>query len=301
MQRAAHAFADHVEKARRLSGDQHVAFAKDVAVDQRRAEILGAAFVVGVRIEFHAVFLGKVIDDVGVLLREVVAALEADADDLAAVARVAPGVMAESGVEPEMEILGGERTFDDVVELLADEKPRNLLRIIRIDGARDQRTRAIGADHPARAVIDRLAVPARVHQHVVAVVFECGERGFVVHLGAALLDRPVVGILAVQVRRGAAEKIHRHRHHRRKMKGHAAARGRLVQRLARQRPEVLDQKAVAARRQDAAADLVARQRFPLEHDGLEPGVGQPLGRRRRRQAGADDDDVNRTHGSVCQC
>jgi hypothetical protein len=41
-----------------------------------------------------------------VLLREIVAALEADADDLPPVAGVAPGVVAQPGVEPEMEILG---------------------------------------------------------------------------------------------------------------------------------------------------------------------------------------------------
>ena len=161
VQRAAHALADHVEETRGLPGDQHVALAEHVAVDQRRPEILGAAFVVGVRVQPHAVLFGEIVRPrsraCGV---EIVAALEADADDLPAVAGVAPGVMPQAGMEPEMEILGVERAIDDVVELLPDEKPRNLLRVVRIDRADHQRAGPVGADHLARAVFDRLAVSA---------------------------------------------------------------------------------------------------------------------------------------------
>ena len=45
MQCATHAFSDDIEKPGRLPGDQHIALAEDIAVDQRGAEILGAAFV----------------------------------------------------------------------------------------------------------------------------------------------------------------------------------------------------------------------------------------------------------------
>ena len=85
---------------------------------------------------------------------------------------------------------------------------------------------------------------------------------------------------------------------RRKMERHAAARRRLVQRLARQRAEILEQEPMAARRQDAAADLVARKLLSLEHDRFEPGVDETLGGRRGGQAGADDDDVNRARHGV---
>ena len=240
-------------------------------------------------------FFRQIVDDVGVLGGKVVAALEADADDLAAITGVTPGVMTKPGMKPEVEILFVERAFDDVVKLLADKEPRNLFRIIRIDGARHQRAGAVGADHPARAVFKWFAVFARVHQHMVAVIFESGERGFIMHLGAALLDRPVVGVFAMQVWRGAAEKIHRQRDHRRKVKGHAAAGGRCVQHLWRQRAEVFKQKAVTARRQDAAADFVARQCLAFEYDCFQAGIGEALGSGRRRKAGADDDDVNLTH------
>src|SRR4051812_9910761 len=132
MQRAAHAFADHIEEARRLSRDQHVALAEHVAVDQRRTEIFPAAFVVGMRLELHAMLLREVIDNVGVLLCEIVAALEADADDLLAVPRMAPRVMTEPRVKPEMEVLVIERAIDDAVEFLADEEPGDLLRVIGV-------------------------------------------------------------------------------------------------------------------------------------------------------------------------
>src|SRR6185369_177005 len=130
MQGAAHSLADHVEEACRLSGDEHVALAEYVAVDERRAEVLAAALVLGVRGEAHAVLFFQVAHHVLVPAREVVAALEAHAHDLAAVARMAPGVVPEGGMEPEMEIIRVERAVDDVVELLAHEEPGNLLGIV---------------------------------------------------------------------------------------------------------------------------------------------------------------------------
>jgi len=76
--------------------------------------------------------VGEIANDIGVLLREIVAALEADADDLPSVARVTPRVVSESGMKPEMKVFGTERAIDDVVELLPDEKPGDLLRLVRI-------------------------------------------------------------------------------------------------------------------------------------------------------------------------
>src|SRR5438309_11599 len=95
MQRAAHALADHVEKAGGLPRDQHVALAEDIAVDERRAEILRAALMRNVLGELYAVLLLEVALDPAVALVEVVAALEPYADDLLPVARMAPRVVAE--------------------------------------------------------------------------------------------------------------------------------------------------------------------------------------------------------------
>ncbi len=122
------------------------------------------------------------------------------------------------------------------------------------------------------------------------------KRSLVVNFGAASPDRPVVGVPAVQVGRGAAEEIHAHRHHAGEVEGHAPAGGGLVQCFARQRAEVLDQEAVAARGQDAAADLVAREFEALEDDGFEAGVDEALGGGRGREARADDDHIYRAHG-----
>src|SRR5436309_3258036 len=110
------------------------------------------------RLEFDGVLFREVVHDIRMFLREIVAALEADADNLPAIARMAPGVMPEPGMKPEMKIFRIERAIDDVVEFLPDEEPRNLLRIIGIDRARHERTRTVGADHLPRAVLDRLAV-----------------------------------------------------------------------------------------------------------------------------------------------
>ena len=145
--------------------------------------------------------------------------------------------------------------------------------------------------HVPPAVDYVLAALACVHDHMPPGVFHAGERGLVVHLRPALLDRPVVGIAPVQVRRGAAEEIHAHRDAAREMEGHAPAPGGVVQRLARNRPEVLQQKTVTARREDAAADLVPRQFLPLEDDGMQARVHQPLGGGGGGKARTHDDDV----------
>jgi hypothetical protein len=47
-----------------------------------------------------------------------------------------------------------------------------------------------------------------------------------------------------------------------------------------------------ARREDAAADFVARQFLALENYRFEPGVDETLGGGCGGQAGTDDDDVN---------
>jgi hypothetical protein len=184
-------------------------------------------------------------------------------------------------VEPEVEVIRVERAVDDVVELLADEEPRDLLRIVGIDRADDERARAVGTDHLPCLVFDVLALPARLDQHVIAAIFQADEGRAVVNLRAAALDRPVIRELPVQVRRGATEKIHGERDQAGEMERHPAARGRLVQHLARQRAEILDQEAVAARREDAAADLVARNslRSRITVSGPRPRCAWPPPRR----------------------
>ena len=241
---------------------------------------------------------GQIIHHGFVFFRKIVTALETHPDDLPSVAGMAPGVMPQTGMEPEMEIIWTQRAIDDVVKFLPDEKPGDRLRVVRVNRAYYQGTRPIGSDHLARAVFDRLAVLSRMDDHMIAVVLEPGKRGTVVDFRAASFYRPVIGVFAVQMRRGAAEKIQRHRHHAGEMEGHAAAGGRLVQHFARQRTEVLQQETVPARRQDAAADFVARQFLPLQDNGLQAGVDQALGGRGRGQTGADNDYVNGTHHVV---
>src|SRR6185436_20725006 len=136
-----------------------------------------------------------------------------------------------------------------------------------------------------------------VDDDMIAVIFQADEGRAVVDLGPAALDRPVVRVLPVQVRRGTAEEIHGQRDQAGKVERHPAARGRLVERLARQRAEILDQEAIAARREDAAADLVARQFLALEDHGLQARVHVALGRRGAGQARADDESVDRPHRS----
>jgi hypothetical protein len=68
-----------------------------------------------------------------------------------------------------------------------------------------------------------------------------------------------------------------------------------MQCLAWQRTEVLDQKTMSARRENAAADLVPRQFLALEHDRFEPGIHQPLGGGCGGKARADNDDVDVPH------
>src|SRR5258705_6764077 len=130
---------------------------------------------------------------------------------------------------------------------------------------------------------------------MVTVILQPDKRSLIVDFSAAALDRPVIGVFAVQMRGRAAEEIHRQRYHARKMESHAAARRRLVQRLARERAEVLEQKTMPARRGNAAADFVARQFLALKDYRFGTGVGEPLGRGRRGQAGPDGGEVNWTH------
>jgi len=54
---------------------------------------------------------------------------------------MAPGIVSEAGMEPEMKILAVERTFDDLLEFLADHEPGDAFPIVRIDGLRDRRLR----------------------------------------------------------------------------------------------------------------------------------------------------------------
>ena len=116
MQRATHAFADHVQEACRLPGDEYIAFSEHVAVDQRWPEILAAAFVIQRRAESHTVLFRQIIDDVPMFRCEIITPLETDADNLPAIARMAPGVVPEAGMEPEMEIVRAQRAIDDVVK-----------------------------------------------------------------------------------------------------------------------------------------------------------------------------------------
>ena len=300
MQGATHALSDHVQKTRRLTGDQHIAFAENVTVDKRRPEVLRAALMRGVGVEFDAVFFLEVAHDVFVFRVEIITGLEAHADNLLTVARVAPSVMPELRIEPEMEILVIERALDDVVELLADKKPRDLLRVIGIQRAYDRRTGAVCANDVARAVDHILAVLARRDDDMTVMLLQPDKRGLVVHLRAAAFDRPMVGILAVQVRRGAAEKIHAQRNHAGKVKRHAATPGRFVQHFTRQRAEIFYQKAVSSRRQNAAAYFVARQGLALEYDRLKAGVNEALGSSRSRETRPDDDDICGSHGFPCR-
>src|SRR4029079_12855498 len=98
---------------------QDIALAEDVAVDERRPEILGATLVRGVLGELHPVLLRQIAHHIPVARVEVVAALEADADDLLAVARMAPRVVAELRMEREVEVLRWERAHSHVVAFLA--------------------------------------------------------------------------------------------------------------------------------------------------------------------------------------
>ena len=51
-----------------------------------------------------------------VLLREIITALEADTNDLPAIAGMTPGVVAKVGIEPEVEILRIQWAFDKSLE-----------------------------------------------------------------------------------------------------------------------------------------------------------------------------------------
>src|SRR5258705_13905465 len=99
---------------------------------------------------------------------------------------------------------------------------------------------------------------------MVTVILQPDKRSLIVDFGAAALDRPVIGVFAVQMRGRTAEEVHRHGSRARKMESHAAERSRLGQRLARQRAGVLEEEAMPARRENSAADFVARQFLALE-------------------------------------
>ena len=240
--------------------------------------------------------LGRQISDyVLVPAGEVVAAFEPDTDDLSAVAGVTPSVMSEIGVEPEVKILGIKRTVDDSVKLLADEEPRDGLRLIRVDGSRHQRVGPVCTNDLASAILNGFAATARGDDDVVAVVLKADEGGLVMDFCAASLYRPMIGILAVQMGRGSAEKIHWHGDHAGKVKRDSAAGGRFVKYLGRQRPEILDQETVPARRKNTAAYLVTWQCLALDDDGLEACIDQALGGCSAGETGTHDNHIHVAH------
>src|ERR1700690_4175626 len=108
---------------------------------------------------------------------------------------------------------------------------------------------------------------------------------------AAPLDRPIVGIRAVQMRGRAAVELHGQLNAAGKVKGHPFTGRGLVQHFPGQGAEILYQEAVAARRDDAAAGLRAREAETLEGNGLVSRVNEPLCGSRGREACADDDNV----------
>ena len=74
----------------------------------------------------------------------------------------------------------------------------------------------------------------------------------------------VVGVLAIDVRRRSRDERHRQLQAVREQEVDAGDPLRRVERVVGRLAEILAQERVAARREDAGADLVARQRLPLE-------------------------------------
>ena len=101
----------------------------------------------------------------------------------------------------------------------------------------------------------------------------------------------MVGVLAIDVRRRARDERHRQLQAVGKQKIDAGDPLGRVERLIGQLAEVLAQERVAARRQDAGADLVARQLLPLDDDRPKAGVHRALRCGGAGEAGADDEDV----------
>ena len=110
-------------------------------------------------------------------------------------------------------------------------------------------------------------------------------------LGPARLHDVVVGVLAVDVRGRSGNERHRQLQAVGEEKIDAGDPLGHVERLVGRLAEVLAEERVPARREDAGADLVPRQRLALQDDRAKAGVDRALGRRGAREARADNEDV----------
>ena len=133
-------------------------------------------------------------------------------------------------------------------------------------------------------------------QHVVRAGLDVAELGPLVDLGPALLHDVVVGELAVDVRRRSRDERHRQLQAVREQEVDAGDPLGRVKRVVGRLAEILAEERVAARREDAGADLVARELLLLDRDRLEAGVDRALGRGGAGEARADDQDVGRDLG-----
>ena len=161
--------------------------------------------------------------------------------------------------------------------------------------ADDLGARAVGGDDVFRPVDDLLAAAdaARLHEHVLRAGLDVAELGALVHLGPALLHDVVVGKLAIDVRRRSRDERHRQLQAAREQEVDAGDPLGRVKRVVGRLAEILAEEGVAARREDAGADLVTRERLLLDGNRLKAGVDRALGRGGSGEACADDEDVGR--------
>src|SRR5512139_2749898 len=103
MKGTAHALSEHIEKSGSLSCNQHIAFAKNVTVDDRRPEILGTALESFLGLQSDPVFFLQVLLHNLVSLVDIASGRKANADNLLPITFMAPGIVPESRMEPEME------------------------------------------------------------------------------------------------------------------------------------------------------------------------------------------------------
>ena len=181
-----------------------------------------------------------------------------------------------------------------VVVLLTDDEPGDAVAKGRIQLRDDVGSRAVGGNDVLRPVHDlvaRRAGAARLDEDVVRARLDVAEFRPLVDLGPARLHDVVVGVLAIDVRRRSRDERHRQLQAVGKQKIDAGDPLGRVERLVGRLAEVLAEERVPARREDAGADLVARQFLPLQDDRAKAGVHRALGRRGAREARADDEDV----------
>jgi hypothetical protein len=101
---------------------------------------------------------------------QVVVRLVPHTNDLFPVPQMAPGIVAELGMEPVMEIFRVQGAVDYVVQMLLDREPRGRLAVFRIQGADHHGVRAVGTNEISRAVVSFFLSVACDDIHICALI-----------------------------------------------------------------------------------------------------------------------------------